>query len=120
MLRYIRYLILAAIAVCLVTIAMANRGPVTLRLVPAEVTDVIGIGGEITLPLYLVILGGVVLGVLLGFVWEWIREAKIRSSAAQDRREREKLEREVTRIKAKNPAASDDVLAILENGSRAT
>lgn len=118
--RFIRYLILAAIAIVLVTVAMANRDAVTLNLVPEEVSLILGIGGSVTLPLYVVILASVIVGVLLGFVWEWIRESKLRSEAAQDRRDKERLSREVTRMKTRNPAASDDVLAILENNPKAS
>ena len=34
--RYVRYLVLGVIAIVLITVAVANRGPLTLRLLPAE------------------------------------------------------------------------------------
>lgn len=117
--RYIRYLILAAIAVCLVTVALANREMVTLNLLPEQVSQLLGFGQSVTLPLFLVILGGVVVGLLLGFVWEWLREHKHRAEAARQRREKEKLAREVTRIKHDRPGATDDVLALLEDNRKA-
>ena len=45
--------------------------------------------------LFLVIFAGIVAGLLIGFVWEWLREHRFRSTAARERRERERLEREI-------------------------
>ena len=117
--RYIRYAILAVIAACLVTVALANRAPVTLNLLPAEMGALLGIEHSATLPLFLVISGAMVVGVLLGFVWEWLREHKHRAEAAAQRREKERLAREVGRIKSENPGADDDVLALLEENRKA-
>jgi putative membrane protein len=36
-------------------------------------------------PLFLVILGAVASGVLIGFVWEWFREMRIRGTRAAHR-----------------------------------
>ncbi|MAQ86156.1 LapA family protein [Psychromarinibacter halotolerans] len=118
--RYIRYLILAVIAVCLITVALANREMVTLNVLPEQTSLLLGFNSSVTLPLFLVILGGVVIGLLLGFVWEWLREHKHRAEAAHQRREKEKLAREVTRIKHEKPGTSDDVLALLEDDRKAS
>lgn len=117
--RYIRYAILTVIAVCLVTVALANRELVTLNLLPEQLSLMLGFDRSVTLPLFAVILGGVVVGLLLGFVWEWLREHKHRADAARQRREKERLAREVSRIKSDHPAADDDVLALLEGKRKA-
>lgn len=117
--RYIRYAILAVIAVCLITVALANLEPVTLNLLPEQLSLMLGWGRSYTLPLFLVILGGVIVGLLLGFVWEWIREHKHRAEAARERREHARLERELSRVKRDRPGASDDVLALLEDDRKA-
>ena len=115
--RYIRYVILAAIGVCLLVVAMANREMVTLNLLPPEVSLLVGYEASVSLPLFIVILLGVIVGLLLGFVWEWLREHKHRAEAASQRREKDRLAAEVTamkRAKAKEAAKGDDVLALLE------
>ena len=117
--RYIRYAIRAIIAACLITVALANRDPVTLHLLPADLSLMLGWGRSVTLPLFIVIFGGVLAGVLLGFVWEWIREHKHRAEAARERAQKEALAREFDKIKARNPAATDDVIALLEQGGKA-
>jgi len=115
--RYLRYAILAAITVVLVTVALANRGAVTLNLLPDEVSMLIGYEASITLPQFIVIFGGVLIGLLLGFVWEWIREHKHRADAVRQRREKDRLAREVERMKKDKAAAQgDDVLALLDDG----
>lgn len=117
--RYIKYLCLAVIGIILTFVAVANREAVTLRLVPQELADYAlayaGINPSITLPLYVVILGGVAVGLALGFFWEWMREMTIRSEAMQSGREVRRLERENKRLRAEKPEnQGDDVLAILD------
>ncbi|WP_102107520.1 lipopolysaccharide assembly protein LapA domain-containing protein [Oceaniglobus roseus] len=111
--RYIRYIVLAALAVVLIVIALANREPVVLELLPTELGTYLGVTWSVRLPLFLVILMGVAAGVLVGFIWEWLREHKHRAEAARRRREAERLEAEVKRMKAPR-GRSDDVLALLE------
>ncbi|MBV1866289.1 MAG: LapA family protein [Marinosulfonomonas sp.] len=113
--RYLRYLFLAILAVCLISVALANSGPVTVRLLTDEVAAFLGFGTAITLPLFIVIFGGIVAGILVGFIWEWFREHKHRAEAANQRREKERLEKEISRIKDTGDSSKDDVLALLES-----
>ncbi|WP_421701605.1 LapA family protein [Aliiroseovarius sp.] len=112
--RYIRYAFLAALAVCLVTVAMANRGAVTLHLLPEGLTGFLGFSWSVTLPLFIIIFGAIISGVLIGFVWEWLREHKHRAEGARAKRSVAKLEREVKTIKTPESKTGDDVLALLE------
>ena len=119
--RYIRYAILAAIAVAMITVALANRAPVTLNLLPEGLAQLLrypAAANSISLPLFVVIFAGILSGVLLGFVWEWLREHKHRAEAVRQRREKERLAREVAKIKT-SAAPGDDVLALLEDGGAA-
>lgn len=111
--RYIRYLVLAVIAVSLITIAVANRGPLTIRLLPEELEGLFGLSWQVTLPAFLVLLAAILVGVLLGFVWEWVREHRYRAEAVAERKERQRLEREVQKT-APRAEKGDDVLALLE------
>jgi len=118
--RYIRFAILAAIAASLITVALANLGQVTLTLLPPALAELLNFPAELTsvkMPLFLVLFGGIIAGLLLGFVWEWLREHKHRAEAAGQRREKEKLAREVTRMKSARPEQTDDVLALLEDST---
>ena len=119
MIRYLRYAFLALIAICLITVALANRAPVTLRVLPTDMAGFLGWSWEVTLPLFLVIFLGILAGLLIGFVWEWLREHKHRAQARRERREKENLAREVTRLKTPPQGRQDDVLALLEDGRTA-
>ena len=114
MTRLLKYLGLALLTVALVVIASANRDFVTLRLLPADMAALFGFNAQIDLPVFLVLAGGVVLGLLVGFVWEWLREHKHRRLASTKTREVSKLERELAALKDQTSLPSDDVLAILE------
>ncbi|TCS61839.1 lipopolysaccharide assembly protein LapA domain-containing protein [Primorskyibacter sedentarius] len=115
--RYIRYAFLGALAVILIAVALANRGLVTLRLLPAELAEFLGLTQTIDLPLFLVIFGGIAAGLLIGFVWEWLREHKVRAEASRKQSEVKKLERELRRVKGQRDEGKDEVLAILDEAS---
>ncbi len=117
--RYIKYAFLLAIGVCLLTVALANRGIVTLRLLPSEIAELTGLNSSIELPLFLIILGGIVAGLLIGFVWEWMREHRYRRDGARAKREVRQMGQEVARLKGGDASRGDDVLALLEAGSKA-
>lgn len=117
--RIIRYAILAAIAVVLITVALANRQFVTLRLLPEEISALVGVTWDISLPMFVIVLVSVAVGVLLGFVWEWIREHKHRAEAARQRKEKERLQKEMQKSGRHNTRGEDDVLAILDESSPA-
>ena len=68
----------------------------------------------ITLPLYVVIFLGIVAGILIGFFWEWMREAKHRSKAKRAEKAAVALSQEVKSLKAKQAKPGDDVLALLD------
>lgn len=112
--RYIRYGFLAALGIILISMSLANRDIVTLKLMPDPVADWIGFNHGISLPLFVVILGGIVGGLVIGFFWEWLREHKLRRVGNRKAREVRKLEQEVTRLKDEKHKGKDEVLAILE------
>lgn len=112
--RYLRFGLLGGLGLLLVSVSLANRAPVTLKLLPDDIAVFLGVDFAISLPLFLVVLGGVAGGVIVGFVWEWLREYKHRRDAGTKTREVRKLEREVSRLKGQGNEGKDEVLAILE------
>ena len=115
--RYIRYVCIAIFAIAIVSIALANRGMVTLKMLPGEIAGQFAVTPEIELPLFIVILASILVGVLVGFIWEWFREHSIRSDSARNARQVRKLEREVKRLKGEKHAGKDEVLALLDEAS---
>ena len=115
MFRYLRYLVLAAIAVVLVTMALANREPVVIKLMPDDLAAALGFNWQIGLPLFMVMFGGIVGGILIGFLWEWLREHKHRVHATTKTREVAKLERELAGLRDAKGQVQDDVIALLDS-----
>jgi hypothetical protein len=114
MIRYIKYLFLAALGLCLVIVALANREMQTFRLLPDGLADLVGANWVIELPLFVMIFAGIAGGLLIGFVWEWLRETKHRMEAERQKTEAKKLSREVRRLKTEQNKGKDDVLALLD------
>ncbi|KQB97133.1 phosphoribosylanthranilate isomerase [Loktanella sp. 1ANDIMAR09] len=114
--KTIRYAFWAIVGLCLILIGLANRDVVTLRAMPEAVGDLLGLAPDIQLPLFVVIFIAVGAGLMIGFLWEWVREHRIRSDARGKAREVEALKREVAQLRgaAGTGKDGDDVLALLE------
>lgn len=115
--KTIRYAFWAIVGLCLILIGLANRGVVTVRAMPQPMADLLSISPDIQLPLFVVIFLGVGAGLLIGFLWEWLREYRMRAEARVKARELEALRREVRQLRgaAVGAKSEDDVLALLEN-----
>ena len=109
----LRYLFLGALALVLVILALANRMPVTLRVLPEDIGAYLGLSASFQAPLFVVIFLAMAVGLLVGFVWEWLREHKHRAEASHQRAERERLERELARTRTTR-TEEDDVLALID------
>jgi uncharacterized integral membrane protein len=115
MIRYLRLILLGLLGLFLLTVALANRAPVEVRLLPGDLAALTGLTWAMQLPLFLVIFAGIVAGVLIGFVWEWFREHGHRATASQKAREVARLERELAVLKdAASVPPQDEVLALLD------
>ena len=112
--RYMRYAFLGTLGIILISVSLANRGMVTLKLLPQALAELFGYDPGIRLPLFVVVLGGIAAGLVVGFIWEWMREFKLRRQAGQSTAKVRQLEREVSRLKDQKHQGKDEVLAILD------
>ena len=107
---------LVILALLLVTVALANRTVVSLNLLPSDLAIFSGLAFRVDLHLFAVVFAGIFLGLLVGFVWEWLREGRQRAAAAATRRELARLRAELAHLGG-NPGAisdQDEVLALLD------
>lgn len=115
MIRYFRLIFLGLLGLGLLTVALANRAAVPVRLLPPDLAALTGLTWTMEMPLFLVIFAAIIVGVLIGFVWEWFREHGHRATASQKAREVARLERELAVLKdATSVPPKDEVLALLE------
>jgi len=114
--KTIRYSFWAIVGLCLILIGLANRDIVTVRAMPEALGDLLGLSPDIQLPLFIVLFIGVGAGLMIGFLWEWVREGRIRAEARSKAREVQSLKREVDQLRGQAAGAKseDDVLALLE------
>jgi len=114
--KTIRYTFWAVVGLCLILIGLANRDIVTVRAMPEALGELLGLSPDIQLPMFIVVFLGVGAGLLIGFLWEWVREYRIRADARGKSREVESLRRELAQLRGASggDAGGDDVLALLE------
>lgn len=120
MIRYLRYLLILAVTLVLLTVALANRAAVEVRLLPEGLAALTGWTWAVTVPMFLVLFGGLAVGVAVGFLWEWAREHKHRATATRSTREVKRLERELAVMRDATSTPKDDVLALLDAPRKAS
>ena len=109
--RTLKLLLLGLILLIIVVLALANREPITLNLLPQGMARVMPLSTE--LPLYAVILISILVGLAIGYLFEWLREHKHRRRASRKSREAAALDREMKQLRKETGKSDDDVLALL-------
>lgn len=115
--RVIKLFLLFVIAIVLAVMSFANNQTITLNLVPPYFDDFMGVNGMVNgieLPLYVVIFGGVMAGLVLGYIFEWLREHKHRKEAGMGRQSKAELEAQLRKMKAEANAGRDELLVLVE------
>lgn len=78
---FFRLLVFAPFALVLLGFSLANRQSVTVFIEPMNVAD--GAWPNFTLPLYLLVLGAMMVGVVIGGSSTWLRQGRHRKAARE-------------------------------------
>lgn len=108
MMRYLKLLLLAPVAIALVLLAVANRQVVTLVLDPFSRGPE---AASITLPLFVLAFVVLCIGIVLGYVAAWFAQGKHRRAARSYKRECEKLSAERAELRAALPVTAPALLS---------
>src|SRR5215203_4045792 len=111
MTNFLKALILFPLAIVVVLLAVANRGPVTLSLDPfsREAPEI-----AFMLPLFAVIFAAVMLGVVIGGMAAWLAQSKHRRAERRYKREARRLRTETARTR---PSSGSTALTTVPAGS---
>ena len=116
--RTIRIFFVVILAIVLILVAAANRAPVTVGLLPETIAAFTGRAWTLTMPAFVALFLAMVFGVLVGLVWEWLREAHLRAESKTRAHDLARLQREVGDLRRTHAAPRDEVLAILDDGAK--
>ncbi len=114
--KLVSWVFLALLAIIVITLSVGNKDVVTFSLFPLPfVMDI---------PLYLLILGGALIGLVLGAFRTWLSDGKLRRELRELKRENLKLEGDLGRLNAnlkekeqEAQSASADTLKITDQAS---
>ncbi|WP_170263460.1 lipopolysaccharide assembly protein LapA domain-containing protein [Blastochloris sulfoviridis] len=105
MLRKLLFLVLGLpLGIVLVVLSVANRAPVTLVLDPFT-GDAATAAYTVSVPLYLLILGTLTLGVILGGVTSWLTTGRWHRTAKRARAHIHQLQAEIERLRGGGASA---------------
>jgi uncharacterized integral membrane protein len=102
-----RLVVIVPIAIVLLMFAFANRHLVTVSFDPFAGNDVAG--PSVTAPLFILLILGIGVGVILGGVSGWIKQARLRRAARDARAEADEARAEAARLRREallNPPVS--------------
>ncbi len=86
-----------------------------IRILPSELEGFLGGGMIFSMPIFVLFLCGVIFGLFVGFVWEWIREMKHRSASSRKSKELAKVENELSQLKRESGQNEDEIMLLLNN-----
>lgn len=86
-----------------------------IRILPSELEGFLGGGMIFSIPIFVLFLCGVIFGLFVGFVWEWIREMKHRSASSRKSKELAKIENELSQLKRESGQNEDEIMLLLNN-----
>ena len=86
-----------------------------IRILPSELEGFLGGGMIFSIPIFVLFLCGVIFGLFVGFVWEWIREMKHRSASSRKSKELSKVENELSQLKRESGQNEDEIFLLLNN-----
>ncbi len=118
--RAIRLAFVILLAIILLGVALANRQLITVGLFPAQFGQFLGGSWSLTMPAFIAFFVAIMFGVVVGLIWEWLREAGLRAESSRRAAELARLEREVGHLRSGPSKQKDEVLAILDQSSAKT
>ncbi|MFS4439413.1 LapA family protein [Paracoccaceae bacterium GXU_MW_L88] len=111
--RLIKIAFIAIVLVIILTLALANRQPVEVSLVPDQLAGFLPFASSMTLPLFAVGLLSVLFGLIIGIVMEYLREMGIRREVTRKEVQVEELKRQNDRLKQKAQEGENEILALV-------
>ncbi len=109
--RLLLLFVLIPLAAVVVVLSVVNRAPVTLVLVPVGEPPAV----VVEAPLFLILFAAVTLGAVLGGAAVWLRQARWRRAARQERSRAAGLEKDVERMRQRAQATPPQI-ALPESG----
>lgn len=101
--RFLMFFVILPIALVVVVLSVANRGPVAFSLDPIGAGTT---GWSVTAPLYVFLFAAVAVGIVIGGFGAWLRQGRWRQAARVERANAERLRREVERLHGRIEALS--------------
>ncbi|MGO4872943.1 MAG: lipopolysaccharide assembly protein LapA domain-containing protein [Roseiarcus sp.] len=98
MVRFLKFVLIAPVAIVLLIFAFANRHFVTVSFDPFASGDIPAFA--IDAPLFVVLIGAMMIGVVAGGAATWLAQGKYRRAARQSRAEADTWRAEAERMRA--------------------
>lgn len=108
MIRFVKYVVLAVVAILLLLFAFANRQIIVVSFDPFSTSE--NAAFAITAPLFAVVIVFAALGVIAGAAATWLAQGRYRRAARRHRAEADRLRAQSNALKAAQPRSPETTL----------
>ena len=112
--KYIKFLILTIVGIVLIIFAISNNQIIEVRILPDNFGGVFGLKSIYSLPFFVILYPTLVLGLLLGFFFEYFRERKYRVKLKQANKDIKFLQSEKKKLKSRNSDGDSEILNLID------
>jgi uncharacterized integral membrane protein len=109
MTRLLKLLVIVPVAVVLITLAVVNRGPVSLRYLPPQFGE-----AAITVPMFVALFLALMAGVVIGGAASWWMQGRHRRLERAYKREAAQLKSDAERLRAMQPVSAELALPAIK------
>ena len=112
--KYLKLLILTIVGIILIIFAISNNQIIEVRILPDNFGGFVGLKPIYSLPFFVILYPTLVLGLLLGFFFEYFRERKYRVKLKQANKDIKFLQSEKKKLKSKTSDGDSEILNLID------
>lgn len=112
--KYLKLLILTIVGIILIIFAISNNQIIEVRILPDNFGGFAGLKPIYSLPFFVILYPTLVLGLLLGFFFEYFRERKYRVKLKQANKDIKFLQSEKKKLKSRNSDGDSGILNLID------
>ena len=112
--NYLKFLIWTLVGLILILFALSNNQTVEIHVLPDSFGGSSGLEANYSLPLFVILYAILTLGLILGILFEFLRERKHRVNLKQAHKDIKLLQSEMEKLKSSNLGSDSEILNLID------
>ena len=112
--KYLKFIIWILVGFILIIFALSNNQTVEVHVLPENFGSSSGLKSIYSLPLFVILYAILMLGLILGIFFEFLRERKHRVNLKQAHKDIKLLQSEMEKLKSSNLGSDSEILNLID------